>query len=307
MSAQLYLQRAVPLFGALFNRVRYPGLATGLGVELSDSGGFAHGKGVRVGQGTRIDICASGRLQLDDGVTTGRNVHLAVGAGQCQRIGAETRIQDGCRIYGDVAIGRGCIFAPNIFISTGVHAFDVKPHLPILEQERSVPVVKRPVRILDDCWLGINVAVMPGVTIGRGCIIGSNAVVTADFALYSVAGGVPARVIRKRLDFDPSARIEAGRAEDLPYFYDGFKFATGPRDQHVAEGDFVLALHNAAAQIVRLHISGNGGEIGHGDTRKVVPSEFTIVEFRVARDASTPSFLTFRSQGAARIRWAELV
>jgi acetyltransferase-like isoleucine patch superfamily enzyme len=307
MSAQLYLQRAVPLFGVLFNRVRYPGLATGLGVELSDGGRLAHGKGVRVGQGTRIDIAASGRLQLGNGVTTGRNVHLAVGAGQRQRIGAETRIQDGCRIFGDVAIGRGCIFAPNIFVSTGIHTFDVKPHLPILEQERSVPAVERPVRILDDCWLGINVAVMPGVTIGRGCVIGSNAVVTADLAPYSVAGGVPARVTRKRLEFDPSGRIEAGRAEDLPYFYDGFEFATGPREEHVADGDFVLALHNSAAQTVRLLISGNGGEITHGETRKVVPSKPTTVEFQVARDASAPSFLTFRSRGAARICWAELV
>jgi acetyltransferase-like isoleucine patch superfamily enzyme len=246
-------------------------------------------------------------LQLDDCVTTGRNVHLAVGAGQWQRIGAETRIQDGCRIYGDVAIGRGCIFAPNIFVSTGIHAFDVKPHLPILEQERSAPMVERPVRILDDCWLGTNVAVMPGVTIGRGCVIGANAVVTADLTPYSVAGGVPARVIRKRFEFVPSRRIEAGHAEDLPYFYDGFEFATGPREEHGAHGDFVLALHNPAAQSVRLLISGNGGEINHGKMCKAVPPEPTTVEFQVARDASAPSLLTFRSQGAARIRWAELV
>ena len=307
MILQLYLQRTVPLLGVFLNRTRYPGLATGLGVEISDAGNFAHGQRVRVGQGTRIDIASSGRLQLDDGVATGRDVHLAVGAGQLLRIGAETRIQDGCRIYGDVAIGRGCIFAPNIFVSAGVHAFDVKPHLPILEQERSAPAVVRPIRILDDCWLGINVAVMPGVTIGRGCVIGSNAVVTADLPPYSVAGGVPARVIRKRLEFSPPRRIEAARAEDLPYFYDGFGFAAGPRDAHTADGDFVLALSTATAQTVRLLMSGNDGEISHGGTRKIVPSEPTTVEFQITRDASAPSFLTFRSQGAARIRWAELV
>jgi acetyltransferase-like isoleucine patch superfamily enzyme len=307
MSLQLHLQRVVPLLGVVFNRMRFPGLATGLGVEISNEGRFDYGKAVSVGQGTRVDIAASGRLELDYGVSTGRGVHLVVGPGQRQRIGAATRIQDSCRIYGDVAIGRGCIFAPNIFVSTGVHTFDAKPHLPILEQERSVPVVERPIRILDDCWFGINVAIMPGVTIGRGCVIGSNAVVTADLPPYSVAGGVPARVIRQRLAFDPPARIEAKRAEDLPYFYDGFELAAGPREELLAEGDFALALQYPTARTVRLQILGNGGEMRHGDTRKIVASGPATVEFQVSRDECAPSLLKFRSQGWVGIRWAELV
>ena len=57
-----------------------------------------------------------------------------------------------------------------------------------------------PVSIGDDCWLGRRVMVMPGVTIGDGCVIAAGAVVTKDIPPYSVAGGVPARVIKNRLD-----------------------------------------------------------------------------------------------------------
>ena len=54
-----------------------------------------------------------------------------------------------------------------------------------------------PTRIGDDCWLGEKVAVLRGVTIGRGCIIGAHSVVTRDLPERTVAVGAPARVIRR--------------------------------------------------------------------------------------------------------------
>jgi acetyltransferase-like isoleucine patch superfamily enzyme len=50
----------------------------------------------------------------------------------------------------------------------------------------------------DDVWLGVNVAVMDGVTIGQGAIVGAGAVVTKDIPPYAIAGGVPARLIGVR-------------------------------------------------------------------------------------------------------------
>lgn len=55
----------------------------------------------------------------------------------------------------------------------------------------------QPIVIGDDCWLGANVTVLPGVTIGRGCTIGAGAVVSSDIPEYSVAVGVPAKVVKK--------------------------------------------------------------------------------------------------------------
>lgn len=52
----------------------------------------------------------------------------------------------------------------------------------------------------NDVWIGANVVVLRGVTIGDGAIIAANAVVTHDVPPYSIAGGVPAKVIRPRVD-----------------------------------------------------------------------------------------------------------
>jgi maltose O-acetyltransferase len=53
------------------------------------------------------------------------------------------------------------------------------------------------VRIDDDCWIGANVTILPGVTIGRGSTVASGAVVTKDVPEYCLVGGVPAKVIKK--------------------------------------------------------------------------------------------------------------
>ncbi|KAK5631773.1 hypothetical protein RRF57_007487 [Xylaria bambusicola] len=55
----------------------------------------------------------------------------------------------------------------------------------------------KPVVIGDDCWIGGNTTIMPGVTIGKGCTIGAGSIVTKDIPDFSVAIGTPARVVKK--------------------------------------------------------------------------------------------------------------
>jgi acetyltransferase-like isoleucine patch superfamily enzyme len=57
---------------------------------------------------------------------------------------------------------------------------------------------KKPVNIGADAWIGANVIVMPGVTIGEGAVIAGGSVVTKDIPAYTIAAGVPARPIRLR-------------------------------------------------------------------------------------------------------------
>ena len=99
-----------------------------------------------------------------------------------------------------VEIGDGCLFGDNVFVTDNFHGgisgssaraeLDTPPALRRLSSKGAVKIGK-------NCWLGRNVCVMSGVTIGDGCIIGANAVVTHDIPAYSVAGGVPAKVIKK--------------------------------------------------------------------------------------------------------------
>ena len=51
-----------------------------------------------------------------------------------------------------------------------------------------------------DVWIGNSVTIMQGVQIGHGAIIGTNALVTKDVAPYTIVGGNPAKIIRKRFD-----------------------------------------------------------------------------------------------------------
>lgn len=306
MKALIYLQRVVPLVGAALNRLRFPGLWTGLRVEITGPGRLSYGKGIRIGEGSRVDLLPDSSLSIGAGVAISRNVYLRPGHGIEQTIGAATSLQDSCRIYGSVIIGKGCILSPNVYISSGVHAFDTMPHRTINEQNHLAPAPSRPVRVFDDCWLGINVFISPGVTIGRGCVIGANSVVTQDLPPYSIAVGVPARVQRKRLDFKPRPRIEAAQEQDWPYFYDGFALdnAAGSGER-VTEGDFIVALDWSGARIVRLCLSGDAGEIAHGDNRRSVPRKTDTIEFPLAAGTALP-FLSFHASGACRIRWAEL-
>lgn len=68
----------------------------------------------------------------------------------------------------------------------------------------------------NDVWIGYDAAIMAGVTIGDGAIIGARALVTKDVAPYTIVGGVPAKEIRKRFTDDIIARLQKLRWWDWP-------------------------------------------------------------------------------------------
>ncbi len=88
-----------------------------------------------------------------------------------------------------VKIGDNVFCAPGVQIYTASHPLDA-------ELRRSKENGE-PVTIGNDCWIGGNAIICPGVTIGNGCVIGAGAVVTKDIPDNSLAVGNPARVIRK--------------------------------------------------------------------------------------------------------------
>ena len=82
--------------------------------------------------------------------------------------------------------------ADKVYISDNLHSFE-DPQTPIIQQ----PIRQiHPVRIGEGSWLGENVCVI-GASIGKHCTIGANSVVTHDIPDYSVAVGVPAKVIKQ--------------------------------------------------------------------------------------------------------------
>lgn len=95
--------------------------------------------------------------------------------------------------HGGLEIGNDVRIAPQVMIMPMNHIYK-DPHTPI----RTQGIRSRGIKIEDDVWLGAGSVVLDGVTVGKGSVIGAGAIVAKNIPPYSVAVGIPARVIKKR-------------------------------------------------------------------------------------------------------------
>ena len=109
-------------------------------------------------------------------------------------IGDRSGIGRGCEINNGVIIGTDVMMGPNVLIYTQNHS-TARIDIPMRMQGMTDI---RQVTIEDDVWIGARVCILPGVTIGKGSVIGACAVVSKDVPPYSVAVGNPARIVKTR-------------------------------------------------------------------------------------------------------------
>lgn len=123
------------------------------------------------------------------------------------RIGTE--YNDFCVIAGEPKIGKnvwigyftlidargGVTIEDNVDISSGVKIVSHSTHLRCIEEGKEI---RKPIKIERNCFIGTNSTILMGVTIGHHSVIGAGAVVNKDIPPYSVAVGVPAKVIHQR-------------------------------------------------------------------------------------------------------------
>jgi acetyltransferase-like isoleucine patch superfamily enzyme len=101
-------------------------------------------------------------------------------------------------------VNKEIVIEDDVNVASGVRFMDSDAH-PKDTQDRIAdlppkPEEIKPVRICKNAWIGQNVFILKGVTVGEGAIIGVNSVVITDIPAYSVAIGNPARVVAKNLD-----------------------------------------------------------------------------------------------------------
>lgn len=147
--------------------------------------------GLKIGQLQLRRFC--GRLMLKScgkKINTERHAYFSpnVSIGDYSGIGVNARIHGTCIIGSYVMMGEDCI----IITRNHQHA---SSNIPMMQQGFEA---ERPVIIDDDVWIGDRVTILPGVHIGTGSIIAAGAVVTKSVPCYSIAAGVPAKVIKKR-------------------------------------------------------------------------------------------------------------
>ena len=185
------------LYRSLFGRI-------GQNVVFGKSITIRHPEKIYIGNNVVIDdyavLDAKGTdnkgIVIGDNVMIGRYTVISCKNGDIT-IGDNTNIAMSCFIQSakKVDIGKNILFAAYCYVIGGGDHLTDRTDIPIIAQGQIV----RGITIEDNCWLGAGVKVQDGTVIGRDSIIGSGAVVTKDISKFSVAVGVPAKVLKKRI------------------------------------------------------------------------------------------------------------
>ncbi len=142
-------------------------------------------KGIQIGDNVSI---SRGSSIVCTGVVANKGVGVSIGNNTGVNAGAFIAGQGGVTIGNDVIIGPGVkIFSEN-------HVF--QKHDAIIKNQG---VTRQGVIIGNNCWIGAAVTILDGVEIGDGCVIAAGSVVNKSIPANSVAGGVPAKVIKRRI------------------------------------------------------------------------------------------------------------
>lgn len=155
----------------------------------------------RFGRGSHlslpIQIEGAKQIAVGSGVFIGPGCWLlALEPEASLEIGDATGISGYCVLSAavEVRLGRSVLLARNVHVADHRHGISMAG-MPIIDQPLED---RRPVSIEDGSWLGQNVVVLPGVTIGAGAVVAANSVVRDDVPPGAVVAGAPARVVRMR-------------------------------------------------------------------------------------------------------------
>lgn len=123
-------------------------------------------------------------LQIQHPVRVEHPEHVEIG--QDVSIAAFVHIWGG----GGVRIGNRVLIGSNCAIASETHDYSAA--------DMSRSIMAKPIVIEDDVWMGTHCVVLPGITIGRGAVVGAGSVVTKDVSSMSIVAGVPAKSIGRR-------------------------------------------------------------------------------------------------------------
>ncbi|MGB3199598.1 MAG: acyltransferase [Nodosilinea sp.] len=156
-------------------------------VEILGADKIAVGDDIRILRNSILNCdFENSQLKLGNNVSIDRGVSIRLGDRCTIDIGDDTYVGPYSCISGpgNIKIGRDCLIAS----MTGIYA----------NQHHHVGASEQGITIEDKCWIGSGAKILDGVTIGYGSAIGAGAVVTKDIPPYSVAVGVPAKVLDNR-------------------------------------------------------------------------------------------------------------
>jgi acetyltransferase-like isoleucine patch superfamily enzyme len=149
---------------------------------------------IHLGQHVQVDPTSSiNNIVLGEHVRIAKHCSVFGGPNNLLHIGAHTYVGMNALIEGfneQITIGEHVSIAPNVYIMAGSGP-NASEHM-----QRVFPIIKAPVAIGDHTWIGAGAVIMPGVTLGKYCVVAVNSFVNKSFPDFSIIGGSPARLIR---------------------------------------------------------------------------------------------------------------
>lgn len=142
----------------------------------------------------KINVTGTGNVRLGKHVRLGKDIELETAEKGTIEIGSDVRINKGCLLvsHSNITIGDFSMLGEFVSIRDANHSMELGQ--PMRFQEHR----SEPIQIGQDVWIGRGVCILPGVTIGEGAVIGANSVVNQNIAAYSIAVGVPCKVVKNR-------------------------------------------------------------------------------------------------------------
>lgn len=196
--------RMIMLLRGFFCRIGFKksGRMTFIGkrVKINAKKHIVCGSGLTVEDNCSINALCKNDVKIGKNFSLGRNSIIEC-TGVIRELGDSLEIGDDVGIAanafisvrGKVKIGSSSIFGPGVKLFSENHIFTDR-NTPIYLQGAT----RQGIEIGEDCWIGANAVILDGVTIGKGCVIAAGAVVNKDIPDYSIAGGVPAKIIGTR-------------------------------------------------------------------------------------------------------------
>jgi acetyltransferase-like isoleucine patch superfamily enzyme len=162
---------------------------------------------IHLGKGVEIDPSSSiNNIVVGDHVRVAKQCSIFGGPNNLLHIGSNSYVGMNAIIEGfndKVKIGDHVSMAPNVYIMSGSG-----PNASAAMQ-KIFPIVKGPVEIGDHTWIGAGAVIMPGVVLGKYCIVAVNSFVNKSFPDFSIIGGSPAKVIRAFTDDERNQIIKS--------------------------------------------------------------------------------------------------
>lgn len=207
ISSRMLVQLCKRYFGQLFRGIRFiqygqlkKGIFLGRGVKFLHGQNIELGNWVKIGDHVLLSAAGSQGLQIGNHSSVGDFSRLVV-SNSYNNIGSHIRIGNNVGIgefaylggAGGLDIGDDCIVGQYFSCHPENHNFEER-ETPIRLQGTN----RQGIIIGKNCWIGSKVSILDGVEIGEGSVIAAGAVVTKSVPAFSIVGGVPAKIIKKR-------------------------------------------------------------------------------------------------------------